>query len=249
VLVTGGARRLGRRMVERCAGRGWDVVIHYRSSDREARDLAEAVAGQGVKAACVGGDLADPDATRTIIPRAAEAAGRPLTGLVNSASLFDWDDITGFTPDDFLKHMLPNTLAPCLLIQGLLAQLPAGVTGAVVNILDQKLTNPNGDHFTYTLSKFALAGATETLARACAPRLRLNAVAPGYTLPAPGQKREDFERLHGRTPLGIGPQADDIADAVVWLLEAPCVTGQVIQVDAGERFLNRTRDISFDPEG
>ena len=245
VLVTGGAKRLGSAIIRACVAAGFDAVIHCRSSRSEADTLAEELRGSGRAIAVVDGDLADPHAVTPLVERAAAAVGRPVTALVNSASVFEWDDVGSFTAQAFLDHMLPNTLAPALLIQGLLRQLPAGAQGSVVNILDQKLAAPNGDHFTYTLSKYALMGMTEMLARSEASRLRVNAIAPGYTLPAPGQALADFQRLHGQTPLGYGPEAHDIAEAVLLLLTAPAITGQTLYVDAGLRFRSLDRDISY----
>lgn len=245
VLVTGGAKRLGRRIVETCAARGYDVVIHCHSSTEEAAALASTLTSDDRRAAYVACDLADPDAVAGLVERSAAAIGRPVTALVNSASVFEWDDIHGLTPENFHRHMLPNALAPALLIQGLLRQRPIDTVASVVNILDQKLAGPNGDHFSYTLSKYALMGMTEMLARSEAPHLRVNAVSPGYTLPAPGQSDADFERLHSATPLKRGPEAQDIADAVYMLLASPVITGQTIYVDAGLRFRNLDRDISY----
>jgi len=150
VLVTGGARRIGRHVIEQAADRGWDTVIHYRSSANEAEELAAHLRGRGLRAATVGGDLSDPAAAEGVVPAAAEAVGRPVTALVNSASVFEWDDISTITAEDFTRHMLPNALAPVLLTKHLLAGLPDGVTGCVVNILDQKLAAPYGDHLAYT---------------------------------------------------------------------------------------------------
>lgn len=246
VLVTGGAKRIGRKVAERAAADGWNVVIHYRSSGDEADSLAHDLRRHGIHAATVAGDLSDPAAAESIVPAAAEALGQPLTALVNSASIFEWDDISTISAEAFTRHMMPNALAPVLLTKHLLAGLPEGMAGCVVNILDQKLAAPYGDHLAYTLSKFALQGATETLARSCAPRLRVNAVAPGYTLPAPGQSQADYERLHSQTPLGHGPTAEEVAGAVCYLLQSGSITGQTIYVDAGMRFSHRQRDVYFD---
>lgn len=245
VLITGGARRLGAAMALACAGAGMDVAIHYRTGGPAVADMLERLRAHGVTATAVAGDLADPGQVPGLVPAAAEGLGRPLTALVNSASIFEWDDVACLSADRLLAHYLPNTVAPALLSQALLAQLPAGTDGTIVNILDQKLSNPNGDHLSYTLSKYALMGLGEILARAGAPRLRVNAIAPGYVLPAPGQEQAAFDRLHDRTPLGRGPGAGDIASACLYLLQADNVTGQTLYVDAGLRFAALERDISF----
>jgi NAD(P)-dependent dehydrogenase (short-subunit alcohol dehydrogenase family) len=114
-----------------------------------------------------------------------------------------------------------------------------------VNFLDFKLASPYPDHFSYTLSKYALSGATDLLARALAPRVRVNAVAPGYVLPALGQSDADFQRLHDDTPLKRGPTPEDIAGAVRFLIENEAVTGQTIYVDGGRRFQSFDRDMGF----
>lgn len=245
VLITGGARRLGAAMAAACAAVGMDVALHYRTPGPEVAATLDICRSNGVNAVAVSADLADPAQVSGLMAQAAQALGRPLTALVNSASIFEWDDIGTLTADRMLAHYLPNTVAPALLSQALLAQLPDGVTGAIVNILDQKLASPHGDHLSYTLSKYALMGLGEMLARAGAPRLRVNAVAPGYVLPAPGQAQDEFERLHAQNPLGIGPTADDIARACLYLLQSPVTTGQTLYVDAGLRLAGLGRDISF----
>ena len=131
-----------------------------------------------------------------------------------------------------------------LLTQALAAQ-PNAPQRTVVNLLDYKLATPYQDHFSYTISKFALAGATEMFARALAPNVRVNAVAPAYALPSPGQPQQSFEQQHNKTPLGYGVTPNDVSEAVLYLLEAPAVTGQVLYVDAGQRFLPRDRDFAF----
>ena len=155
--------------------------------------------------------------------------------------------MTRFTlsADLFQKQMALNALTPALLARAFASALEEGVEGCVVNFLDFKLATPYPDHFSYTMSKFALAGATEMMARALAPRVRVNAVAPGYVLPAPGQAEADFARLHDDTPLARGPNPEDVAGAVRFLIENRAVTGQTIYVDSGRRFRAYERDMAF----
>jgi NAD(P)-dependent dehydrogenase (short-subunit alcohol dehydrogenase family) len=242
-LITGAGVRLGRAVALAAGGAGHSVVVHYRTSAKGADEIVRALPPG--RAVTIGADLADPAAAEDLIQRAAQAAGGPITQLVNCAAIFEHDTLDTFSADALARHAAVNTTAPVLLMKALAAALPDGETGAVVNFLDFKLAQPYPDHFAYTLSKYALAGATDLAARALAPRIRVNAVAPGYMLPAPDQSREDFERLHARTPLRRGAEPDDIADAVLFLLRNPSVTGQTIFVDAGLRFLSRERDLSF----
>jgi len=244
-LVTGAGQRLGRATALELARGKWGVVIHYRRSGAEADAVAAEARAAGASAATVGADLDDPVARCGLIQRAAEAAGAPLTALVNCAAMFEHDTIDTLSEELLQRHIALNALTPSLLARDFAAALPEGARGAVVNFLDFKLANPYPDHFSYTLSKYALAGATELLARALAPRVRVNAVAPGYVLPAPGQAEADFERLKDDTPLERGPVPEDIAGAVRFLLENEAVTGQTIYVDGGRRFRNYDRDMGF----
>jgi NAD(P)-dependent dehydrogenase (short-subunit alcohol dehydrogenase family) len=245
LLVTGAGQRLGRAVALEAARRGWSVVAHYRSSAGAAEDVATQARELGVGAVAIGADLADADAAEALIARASEAVGAPLTALVNCAAIFEHDTVADFSAAAFDRHMHVNALAPALLTKAFAHALPQDGRGAVVNFLDFKLAQPYPDHFAYTLSKYALAGATELLARALAPRVRVNAVAPGYTLPAPGQAEADFARLHAATPLARGVEPGDVAAAVLFLLEAPAITGQTLYVDAGLRFRPRDRDLAF----
>jgi NAD(P)-dependent dehydrogenase (short-subunit alcohol dehydrogenase family) len=244
-LVTGGGRRLGRAVALDLARNGWNVVVHYRRSAAQAEDVAGLAREAGSTAVAVGADL-DVDAERDrLIERSAEAAGAHLSALVNCAAMFEHDTIADFDQTLFQRNMRLNAMTPSLLARDFAKALPDGGRGAIVNFLDFKLANPYPDHFSYTLSKYALAGATELLARALAPRVRVNAVAPGYVLPAPAQAEEDWRRLHNDTPLGLGPTAEHVAHAVRFLLENDVVTGQTIYVDAGRRFRTYERDMGF----
>jgi NAD(P)-dependent dehydrogenase (short-subunit alcohol dehydrogenase family) len=247
LLITGGARRLGAALAMACGRAGSNIVIHHKdeSGAEAAAKVVSEIRQAGAKAAAISADLSQPAALEGLVNRAAVAIGQPITGLINSAAPFEWDDIETVTAERMLAHYLTIAVAPALLCRQLLEQLPERVTGSVINILDQKLAAPHGDHLSYSMAKYGLMGLGEMLARSTAPRLRVNAIAPGYTLPAPGQADADFQRLHSRTPLGKGPTADDITEAALYLLRSPVVTGQTIYVDAGMRLKGLTRDISF----
>ena len=236
VLVTGGAKRLGAAIARAVAGAGHEVVIHHGRS----RDAAEALARE-LGGSTVEGDLADLDGVPALF--ASAAAGGRIDGLVNSASAFQEDRPEAIDPALAARLYAINCLAPSLLAAALAAQ---GGDGAVVNRLDQKLANPNPDYFGYTLSKYALAGATTMMAQAFAPRVRVNAVAPGLTLKSGDQTDAEFARVARMNLLERPVGAENVAAGVVFLLEAPSVTGHTLYVDAGQRFLRRDRDVMFE---
>lgn len=244
-LVTGAGQRLGRAVALELARAGWGVVVHYNRSDAEALAVVTEIGAAGGAAVAVGADLGDAAERGALIGEATAAAGAPLTALVNCAAIFEHDTIDTLSEDALAKHMRVNALTPAMLAREFCEALPEEARGAIVNFLDFKLASPYPDHFSYTLSKYALAGATELLARALAPRVRVNAVAPGYVLAAPGQSDADFQRLKDDVPLERGPTPEDIAGAVRFLIENEAVTGQTIYVDGGRRFRSFERDMGF----
>lgn len=248
ILVTGGAKRIGRAICIQLANDGFAIAVHHRNSVSEASDLAHAIISMGGSATTVQCDLSDPVATSTLIDEASGALG-PVFGLVNNASMFVYDDIATFDETSWDAHMAVNARAPMMLIRSLCQRLGGDGHASVVNILDQKVAAPNPDHLSYTASRYAMLGLTEALARGLAPSVRVNAVAPGHTLPSHKQSASGFARAQSETPLGYGPGPEDIAGAVSYLMGASSVTGQVIYVDSGERFLMRPRDVIFETEG
>jgi len=244
-LVTGGAQRLGRAVALDLARHGWGVVVHYRHSANEAELVAKEARATGGAAAYVRADLGDAAERAALIGEATHAAGASLSALVNCAAIFEHDTIDTLSAQNLDRHIDVNALTPSLLAREFAEALGEEGRGVVVNFLDFKLASPYPDHFSYTLSKYALAGATDLLSRALAPRVRVNAVAPGYVLPAPGQKDADYRRLHDDTPLARGPTPDDVAHAVRFLIENEAVTGQTIYVDGGRRFRSYDRDMGF----
>jgi len=237
-IVTGAARRIGAALARGLAADGWHVIVHCNRSLDAGRALAAEIGGTAVQA-----DLADPSAATTIL---AACAGLPPLGLlVNNASLFDYDTHADFTVAQWDRHQAVNTRAPALLTQAFAAALPAGLGGLVVNLLDVKLFAPNPDFFSYTISKYGLLGLTELHARALAPRIRVNAIAPAVTMVSGPQSRENFAKAHTHNPLGRGVEADDLLRALRYLIASPAVTGQTLTVDAGQRMMGMPRDVAF----
>ena len=240
-LVTGGAQRIGRAVVLALAGQGYAVAIHLRRSRSEAERLCAEIAGRGGRAGVVEGDLADHAAVLRLVPAAVAAVG-PLTLLVNNASEFEPDEIGALTRERFDRHAAVNLRAPIFLAQAFAAQAPGGADASIVNLLDQRVLKPTPRFLSYGLSKSALHVATTTLAQALAPAVRVNAVAPGPTLPSARQDANAFERQVHALPLGRGPTPQDIADAVLYLAAAKGVTGVTIAVDGGQHLAWRTPD-------
>ena len=234
-IVTGGARRIGAEIARGLAADGWHVLIHYNRSEDEARALAAELGGTAVRA-----ELADPAAPDAIV--AAADGLPPLRLLVNSASRFVCDGASDFTVDGWDAHLDVNLRAPALLSRAFAARVERGL---IVNMLDAKLASPNPDFFSYTVSKFGLAGLTELLARALAPRVRVCGIAPSVTVVSGPQSRDNFERVHRLNALGRGVEAGHIVEALRFLVSTPTITGQTILIDAGLRFLSLARDVQF----
>lgn len=239
-LVTGGAKRIGRAICLELAAAGFDLAIHHRESGEEAARLADEIRALGRQAVCLSADLADAEPTRALIGRAVEALG-PLSVLVNNASVFADDRLESLTGESWAAHMDVNLRAPVMLTQAFAAQAPDG--SAVINILDQRVLKPDPRFFSYGLSKSALWSATRTMAQALAPRIRVNGVGPGPTLPSVHQAAGEFEAEARATPLQRAGSPEAIADAVRWLVDAGQVTGQMIAVDGGQHLAWRTPDI------
>ncbi len=239
-LVTGGAKRIGRAICLELAGAGFDVAVHHHTSDDEAAALVREIEGRGRRAVALSADLRDVVATHDLIGRAAEALG-PLSVLVNNASVFADDRLDTITGDSWDEHLETNLRAPVLLAQVFARQAPEG--SAIVNILDQRVLKPDPRFFSYGLSKAALWHATRTMAQALAPRIRVNGVGPGPTLPSVHQTAEDFAAEAAATPLARAGSPEAVAAAVRWLVDAELVTGQMIAVDGGQHLAWKTPDI------
>lgn len=244
-LVSGGARRLGREIALELAAHGWDVALHYRASAVDAEATLQALRERGAAAHGFAADLADAAACSALVPAVCRHFGR-LHAVVNNAAVFEHDDIFSFSPALMERHWRSNVAPALLLARALHAHCEAvDGRGCVVNLLDQKLWNPNPDYLSYTLSKAALEAAGTLLAQALAPRVRVCGVAPGVTLPSGPMDAQAFEQARRLTPLQRSSSAQDVARAVRFLLEAPAITGTTLLVDGGQHLSHQPRDVMF----
>lgn len=234
-IVTGAGKRVGAALATALVERGWTVLAHV-------RDPGDAVPDGAVK---VVADLGSVECAELIFEAA--SALPPVTLLINNAARFEFDSLDRFDARTFDAHMAVNVRAPILLTQAFARAHGSGAGDAlVVNLLDSKLSAPNPDFLSYTVSKQALAGFTELAARALAKRgIRVNAIAPALMLPSGEQSRANFEAMHRANPLGRGVEPADVMAAIDYLLASPSVTGEVLTIDAGHRFLGLARDVQF----
>lgn len=239
-LVTGGSRRIGRAVVLTLARAGWDVAVHHRDSQADAARTADEARALGVRAAVVRADLADEAQVRGLVAQAAQALG-PLSVLVNNASVFEDDRVGGLERAVWDRHIETNLRAPLVLAETFAAQAPDG--SAIVNLLDQRVLKPDPRFISYALSRNGLWWATRTLAQALVPRIRVNGVGPGPTLPSIHQTEADFAAEAAGTLLRRPGSPEAVAQAVLWLIDADMVTGQMIAVDGGQHLAWRTPDI------
>jgi len=242
-LVTGAGKRIGKEIALRLAREGYGVAVHYRSSQAEADAVVSEIKKLGASAAPVQADLSKETDTAALIRAAADALG-PLSLLVNSASVFEADEIDTMSRESWDMHMEANLRAPVKLTQEFAAQAPKDADASVINIIDQRVKKLTPQFLSYTASKAALHTMTVTLAQALGPRgIRVNAIGPGPTLKNPRQSESDWRKQNEATVLGRGADPADIADAVMYLARAKSVTGQMIAVDGGQHLAWQTPDV------
>lgn len=242
-LVTGGAQRIGKAIVEDLAANGFAVAIHCNDSRRSADNLADELSHRGLPCAVVVADLTDRDAVAGLVA-AAEAELGPVTLLINNASIFEDDAAADFGWDAWDRHFAIHLEAPTMLARILAERLPAGREGLVVNLIDQRVWRLTPRFFSYTLSKSALWTATRTLAQALAPNVRVNAIGPGPTLANERQAEGDFQAQVDALLLKRGPSLDEFGRTIGWLWETRSVTGQMIALDGGQHLAWETPDVA-----
>lgn len=250
-LVTGGARRLGRAMALYLAGRGHDVAVHYDTSEQDAATTVADLRALGVKAVALQASLLDETATTSLIGRATDVLGGPLTVLVNNASIFEYDTLASATRLSWDRHIGSNLRAPFLLMQAFAAQAQAPdltdgeprARNLIVNMVDQRVQKLTPEFMTYTLAKMGLWALTQTAAQALAPATRVNAIAPGPTMQGARQSAAHFSGQRAATILKRGASPADITAALGFFLDSPAVTGQLICVDGGQHLGWKTPDV------
>ena len=246
-LVTGGAKRIGRELCLALARAGFDVAVHYGRSRDEAEQLVAQLQGLNVRACAVQADLSDANAVAGLMSQVRQQLGA-VGVLINNASVFEYDALTQPTPlnlELFEQHWRTNTFAPMVLSQQLFQQLSSDAHGVIVNLLDQKLYNPNPDFFSYTLSKAALKEATVLAAQALAPRVRVVGIALGLSLPSGTQSVAAFNHVHQQTILNRGSTPHDVAQAMLFAISAHSMTGTVLHIDGGQHLTPSARDVMF----
>ncbi len=242
-LVTGGWRRIGAAIAQKLADGGYDLALHGHYASSYDPVLAQRLGEAGANVELLVADLGDLAAAERLIAAAIAAFGRAPVLLVNCASVFHDDDVHSFTAADLDRHFRVNCHAPLVLTRRFAAALAlTGGSGAVVQIIDQRVRNPVPDQITYTLSKQALHASVRTLARALAPHVRVNAVAPGLTLPTDGYAPGQWDRMGAQMPLDRLSTPADIADAVLYLATAKATTGETLFVDGGAHLESYPRD-------
>ena len=250
-LITGAARRVGRSIALALGNHGVNIAVHYNTSKGEAEALVTELRGLGVGAWALQASLDDPARIEGMWKQALESAPRErISLLVNNASIFPADTLGSLDAQSLDENLSINALAPLRLIrlfaqQGQYGQgqggeprsgrQPAGRehSGCVVNLLDSRMGGYMKKHVSYALSKRMLFTLTRMLALELAPRVRVNAVAPGMILPPEGRSSDELERLAARAPLGRWGSPEDVANAVVFLMRNDYLTGQVIYADGG----------------
>jgi NAD(P)-dependent dehydrogenase (short-subunit alcohol dehydrogenase family) len=251
-LVTGAGKRLGREMALYLARRGFDVAVHYASSEAEAAGVVAEITAMGRRAVAVQADLLDEAQVQTLIAQAVAGLGGPLTVLVNNASIFEYDTIASATRTSWDRHIESNLRAPFVLTQGFAAQVPQAVPdaagepvaqGLIVNMIDQRVHKLTPEFMTYTLAKMGLWALTQTSAQGLAPHVRVNGIGPGPTLQGGRQSDSHFARQRAATVLKRGANPADITAALGFFLDSPAVTGQMIAVDGGQHLGWQTPDV------
>ena len=232
-LITGAGRRIGAAIATGLARDGLTVGIHYHASSKDADALCKKLRDEGANAYTLQADLTDFDAVDALVDQAIKAGG-PLTSLINNASVFERDDAKSVSRKTWNIHMNVNLWAPVRLSQTFAAALHDDQFGNIVNIVDQRVVSVPPDFFSYTISKGAMWTMTQSHALAMAPRIRVNAIGPGPTLPSPRQTIEQFQDQALRMPLGAGPTPEEISDGVRYILSAHSLTGQLITLDGGQ---------------
>jgi NAD(P)-dependent dehydrogenase (short-subunit alcohol dehydrogenase family) len=242
VLVTGAAHRIGRAIALSLGKAGWRIALHYNSSKIEAYELRRQIRRAGGSAEVLQADLSEARDVQALLPRAMQLVG-PINVLVNNASVYEWDDLHSFSDETWSQHMNVNLRAPLVLCQAFDTHLPKCQAGVIINMLDSRVLTPSPRHLTYSLAKSALWTLTRSLAPVLAPRIRINGIGPGPTLPWRGQTDDDFAQRCEHLPLKAPASLQEICDAVDFLISTNSLTGQIISLDGGDHLVRKFHSV------
>ena len=232
-LITGASDRIGAAIAKKLAAAGYAIIIHYRANVAGARAVRADIRATGGQAEIIKADLARRSQRAALVAKAASHFG-PLTVLINNASVFDPDSARDVVEALWDQHFAVHAEAPIFLARDFAAQLPEGVHGNIINLVDERVLHPTPAYFSYSLSKSVLWTATRTLAQSLAPAIRVNAIGPGPVLPHSRQSQAEFDKSVAALPLQRHAGPDAIADGVIMLLNTPTMTGQMLALDGGE---------------
>ena len=243
-IITGAAKRIGARITKALGNEGWFVYLHYNSSSREAKKVLHEIKSNGGNGQLIKMDLSHPDCGEQIINQI-DCTGPPVELLINNAAKFEYDDISNVNSVSMDQHFFANVRAPMLLSKAFFELITKGQQGCVINILDNKIFALNPDYLSYTISKAALQCATETLAMAMAPHVRVNGIAPGITLESGGQGDISFQKGQKMSPIGKVSSVEDIIKAVFFIVNTTSINGHIITIDGGQKLQKLDRDVAF----
>ncbi|PPR37538.1 MAG: Enoyl-[acyl-carrier-protein] reductase [NADPH] FabL [Alphaproteobacteria bacterium MarineAlpha6_Bin4] len=233
VLVTGGSQRIGAVISDRLAREGWNVIIHYNKSKKKAFNLKKNLSTYKINCCCIKADLSKELELKKLFKNAKKEMG-VITCLINNASTFELDNLENIKKKKWDYHLNTNLWAPIFLIQQFIKNLPKNINGNIINVVDQRVINLTPFFTTYTITKSALWTLTQTTALALAPKIRVNAIGPGPTLPSKRQTNNKFKRQYMKVPLKKSVNPNEIAEAVLFILKSKSLTGQLINIDSGQ---------------
>ena len=242
-LITGGAKRIGKGIALSLAENGFDVVIHYSESRKEAEELVSKLKSFGIAAFCIKANLLKDNEISSLIEETTQTIGKPINLLVNNASIFENDSLLSLTLESWDRHFFTNLKAPVFLSKEFSKQVPDHfkdenneiiASSNIINIIDQKVLNLNPRFFSYTLAKSSLLNFTKIAAQELGPKIRVNAIGPGPILKASHQSEEQFQNQRKSTLLKRGSDVQEISRAILYIVSSPGLTGQLITLDGGE---------------
>ena len=243
-IITGAAKRIGARIAKALGNEGWFVYLHYNSSSREAKKVLHEIKSSGGNGQLIKMDLSHPDCGEQIINQI-DCTAPPVELLINNAAKFEYDDISTVNSVSMDQHFFANVRGPMLLSKAFFELITKGQQGCVINVLDNKIFALNPDYLSYTISKAALQCATETLAMAMAPHIRVNGIAPGITLESGGQGDISFQKGQKMSPIGKVSSVKDIIKAVFFIVNTRSINGHIITIDGGQKLQKLDRDVAF----